>query len=96
MELPLNVHGYLSEVKFVLTFDGIFLLEADNHHRYRYSGGVHMKGGPALLSRTDYPRSRLGIFHINALRRSGSRRASKSKLHIYDKVCLCQHFFRIK
>ena len=63
MESPLNIHGYLPKVKFVLTFDGIFLLEASNHHRYRYSeGGLYERRAspPWRDLAIDYPRSRLG------------------------------------
>ena len=99
MESPLNIHGYLPKVKFVLTFDGIFLLEASNHHRYRYSGGGYTRGGPALLGEIsllttrDLAQEGWKIFIINALKGAGPpRRANKSKLRTYDKVCLGQLF----
>ena len=61
---------------------------------------VYMRGGPALLGEislltTEISPRRAGNFHINALKRAvPPRRASKSKLHTHDKVCLGQHFFR--
>ena len=65
---------------------------------------VYMRGGPALLGWILLLRSSLGglvIFHIpvytcivNTLKRAGPpRKASKSKLHTDNKVCLGQHFF---